>query len=98
MPFALTPQFSYHACVRIGPLLIHSFHFPPPRYLKLLCGVSDDWLVTAPLSIKLATALGIISSALLTHALWPVFGMVTLPLLFLLLLGFIEVWHFIPTP
>ena len=69
-----------------------------PRYLKLLCGISDDWLVTAPRSIKSATALGITSSSLLTYALWPVFGMVTLPLLFLLLLGFIEVWHFIPTP
>jgi hypothetical protein len=64
----------------------------------LLCGVSDDWLVTAPRSIQFATALGIISSVLLAYSLWPVFGMVALPLLFLLLLGFIEVWHFIPTP
>jgi hypothetical protein len=69
-----------------------------PRYLKLLCGISDDWLVTAPRSIQLATALGLISSALLTYSLWPVFGMVTLPLLFVLLMAFIEVWHFVPTP
>ena len=78
-------------------LLSYSFRFPA-RYLKLLCGISDDWLVTAPRSIQLATALGIISAALLTYSLWPVFGMVTLPLLFVLLLGFIEVWHFVPTP
>jgi hypothetical protein len=77
--------------------LTHLSH-PSPSYLKLLCGTSDDWLVTAPRTIQLATALGITSGLLLTYSLWPVFGMVTLPLLFVLLLGFIEVWHFIPTP
>lgn len=79
-------------CVNGGILLYLNM------YLKLLCGVSDDWLQTAPSSIKLATALGIISGFLLSYSLWPVFGMVTLPLLFVLLLGFIEVWHFIPSP
>lgn len=75
-----------------------SSHAVRCRYLKLLCGVGDDWLETAPRTIKLATALGIISGVTLTYSLWPVFGIVTVPLLFVLLLGFIEVWHFIPTP
>ncbi|CAD8176399.1 unnamed protein product [Paramecium octaurelia] len=65
-------------------------------YLPFIKGVTEDIETYNPKAIQLGAFAGFMSFITLTIAIWPVFGWWSFPMLFAMLLGFINTGHFLP--
>ncbi|GBG70397.1 hypothetical protein CBR_g6525 [Chara braunii] len=65
-------------------------------WLRHVVRTDEDWNIVAPGAIPAATFLGVVSFALFMYSLWPIFGFLTFPCLYVLFLGFLVVSPYLP--
>jgi hypothetical protein len=67
-------------------------------YLPYVARVHLSWDVYCPNVIPLATAAGVVAALGFTVGLWPVYGLLTVPILSVLFMGALMSTHFLPLP
>ncbi|KAG0596621.1 hypothetical protein M758_UG270100 [Ceratodon purpureus] len=65
-------------------------------YLRHILKAEDKWELIAPAAVPTATLVGLTSSLLFSIALWPIWGFLTLPLLFTLFMAFVVISPYLP--
>jgi hypothetical protein len=65
-------------------------------WLRHILKNEDKWELIAPAAIPTATLVGLTSFLLFSIALWPIWGFLTLPLLFTLFMAFVVVSPYLP--
>eukprot|EP00756_Hemistasia_phaeocysticola_P067353 Hpha_TRINITY_DN98_c0_g2::TRINITY_DN98_c0_g2_i1::g.110060::m.110060 len=68
-----------------------TYNYEPEEYQDVVC----EKLPGKPKAIPLATASWIVGSCILAYAIWPVYHVLTFPMLFLFLMGFISLIAFV---
>ena len=66
-------------------------------WLGLVKGSTEDWNVSSPYAIPAGTLLGIFSFFTFSIAAWPVWYVLAPVIAFVLLLGFVSAFHFVPS-
>ena len=65
-------------------------------YVKYYLNVPGEWEEYSPRAIPLATICSVCSLIAFVVALWPVWGFLTIPAIFCLFLGALNIAHFVP--
>eukprot|EP00850_Spirogloea_muscicola_P002483 SM000009S23612 [mRNA] locus=s9:1037540:1038456:- [translate_table: standard] len=65
-------------------------------WVRHLRNSAEDFNVVAPGAIPTATILGLSSYILFCYSLWPIWGILTMPLLFTLFMAFVVVSPYLP--
>jgi len=65
-------------------------------WVKYVLKVEQEWEEYAPRSIPFATCCGVVGIVSFIVAFWPVWGLLTLPICFVLFMGLLHSAHFVP--